>query len=780
MNLENIVKESFSQYSGAVLQSRALVDVRDCLKPSARQIFFSMKERKLTHKNPFKKTANAVGMAMADYYLHGDSSCEGIIMRAGQPFAYRYPLIEVEGSYGNLIESGNWAAPRYTSSRLSKIAEYLFKNLEKNSISDWRDSYDNTKQYPMVLPSLGFFNIVNGSLGIGVGASSSIPQFNLREVNQSLIKLLWNPEIPDDELICLPDFATGGILLNEEEVRQSLIHGKGKAIKLRSVIEYDEKDRCLIVKEIPYSVYTNTICKQLENLIESQPTLGINHFNDLTGEHPYIKIYLNKNVNPSKVLKTLYQETSLQYHYSINFTMLEDGKFPKVFTWKEILNSHLNHEKKVYRKSFEYDLSKIQERIHILQGLLIALASINEVIEIIKKSGSSIEAAIQLQSNFELDEVQAKAILDLKLARLAKLEVNKLQSELLSLEKEQEKLNSILTDTNLFYKEIEKGLNNVINEFGDNRRTKVMNLLSEENNEEEVKEKIMYNVMITDKNRLLIQPSTSLTSFTTNNFNLLKNELPIFKDTVDILDKIFAVTNLGHGSYFSINNLKDRNVIDLNEYFNLQSTEKVFYAAAHLSDKPILFVTKNGFAKRLKFSELDNIHKKNIIVIDTIKNDEVILVSPIDDNNQVIVTTKDGKTFRIDAVNIPVYLRMARGIILKHPKAPNFIGAGVIKNPSDLLVSCTDEGNMKATSIEEFPVGDRQTRGILCHDLRSGENLAGTTVIDSTVDKIIVKCSRSIQNVYTKEIPISGRVTKGNKMVNLKESEIVRGIRNEK
>ena len=467
VNLENIVKESFSQYSGAVLQSRALVDVRDCLKPSARQIFFSMKERKLTHKNPFKKTANAVGMAMADYYLHGDSSCEGIIMRAGQPFAYRYPLIEVEGSYGNLIESGNWAAPRYTSSRLSKIAEYLFKNLEKNSISDWRDSYDNTKQYPMVLSSLGFFNIVNGSLGIGVGASSSIPQFNLREVNQSLIKLLWNPEIPDDELICLPDFATGGILLNEEEVRQSLIYGKGKAIKLRSVIEYDEKDRCLIVKEIPYSVYTNTICKQLENLIESQPTLGINHFNDLTGEHPYIKIYLNKNVNPSKVLKTLYQETSLQYHYSINFTMLEDGKFPKVFTWKEILNSHLNHEKKVYRKSFEYDLSKIQERIHILQGLLIALASINEVIEIIKKSGSSIEAAIQLQSNFELDEVQAKAILDLKLARLAKLEVNKLQSELLSLEKEQEKLNNILADTSLFYKEIEKGLNNVINEFGD-------------------------------------------------------------------------------------------------------------------------------------------------------------------------------------------------------------------------------------------------------------------------------------------------------------------------
>ena len=218
-NLKPIIEDSMIQYAGAVLQSRALVDVRDGLKPSARQIFYSMLTRKLVHSKPYKKTANAVGMAMADFYIHGDSSAEGVIMRAGQPFAMRYPLVEVKGNAGSLIESGNWAASRYTESRLSSFSDILFADIDKDTIDEWRDSYDNTKQYPAVLPTKGYYNICNGTQGIGVGLASSIPQYNLKEMNAALEHLLLNPDCSFDDIYIAPDFATGAIILNEDEVK---------------------------------------------------------------------------------------------------------------------------------------------------------------------------------------------------------------------------------------------------------------------------------------------------------------------------------------------------------------------------------------------------------------------------------------------------------------------------------------------------------------------------------------------------------------------------------
>lgn len=428
MELTPIIKESFSQYAGAVLQSRALVDVRDCLKPSARQIFYCLYTDKFIHSKPFKKTLKGIGSAMR-MYIHGDSSCEGVIMRAGQPFAMRYPLVEVEGSYGNLMESGNWAAPRYTASRLSDISNYLFEDIVKDTINEWRDNYDDTEQYPAVLPSKGFYNIVNGTMGIGIGMSSSIPQFNLRELNEALIKLLWNPDCSFEDIYCAPDFATGGILLNEEEVKESLKNGNGKSCKLRSVISYDNKERCLIVTEIPYSVYTNTICGELEKILESEENPGIDRFNDLTGSTPLIKIYLSRRANPDKVLKYLYKNTSLQYYYGINMTMLENGRYPKVFTWKEALQSYLNHEMSVYRQGFIFDLNKIKNRIHIIEGLLKAISILDEVIALIKGAADTRSASLGLQKIFGFSEEQAKAILDIKLARLAKLEINKLEKE---------------------------------------------------------------------------------------------------------------------------------------------------------------------------------------------------------------------------------------------------------------------------------------------------------------------------------------------------------------
>ena len=321
-------------------------------------------------------------------------------MRAGQPFAMRYPLVEVEGNYGNLIESGNWAAPRYTESRLSSFSNLLFSDIEKEVIQEWRNNYDDTKQYPSVLASKGFYNIVNGTVGIGVGAAASIPSFNLSEVNNAMVKLLQNPDIDFDEIYCRPDFPTGGIILNEDEVKESLKNGRGKSCKIRSVVEFDPEESCLIVREIPYGVYTNTICGELEHILNNDDKHGIERFNDLTGKQPCIKIYLTKKANPAQVLRFLYKNTSLQSYFGINMTMLENGRFPRVFGWKEALQSHISHEKEVYRKGFEFDLKKINSRIHIIEGILIALANINEVVETIKNQLLLLKQAKNYKSTF--------------------------------------------------------------------------------------------------------------------------------------------------------------------------------------------------------------------------------------------------------------------------------------------------------------------------------------------------------------------------------------------
>ena len=474
-NLTPVIKESFSQYSGAVLQSRALVDARDCMKPSARQIFYCMETDKFTADKTFKKTLKAIGSAMR-VYIHGDSSCEGVIMRAGQPFAMRYPLIEVEGSYGTLVESGNWAAPRYTASRLSALAEHLFKDMDKNTIEDWRDNYDDTETYPAVLPSKGYYNICNGSFGIGIGMGSSIPQFNIIDVNAALEKLLDNPNIDVNEIICMPDFATGSLLLNPSEVRESLKNGSGKACQLRAVINYDAKDHCLVVTQIPYGVYTNTICGELEEILTNEEIAnpGIERFNDLTGQEPLIKIYLTKHASPNKVLSYLYKNTSLQYWYSINITMLDGGKYPKVYGWKEALQAHIDHEKIVYRRAFEYDLNKAKARLHIVEGLLIAIANIDEVVHTIKTSASTVVASTKLKERFILDDLQVKAILDMKLSRLANLEVKKFENEKEALLKEIVRIETILNDEYHFNQQLKMAWKEVATKFGDKRRTQII------------------------------------------------------------------------------------------------------------------------------------------------------------------------------------------------------------------------------------------------------------------------------------------------------------------
>lgn len=767
--LKPIIEDSMKNYAGAVLQSRALIDVRDGLKPSARQIFYSMLIHKLTANNPHKKTMNAVGMAMADFYIHGDSSCEGIIMRAGQPFAMRYPLVDVKGNAGSLIESGNWAAPRYTESRLSKLAGQMFDDIDKETITEWRDSYDNTKQYPAILPTKGFYNIVNGAQGIGVGMACSIPQYNLRELNNALCYLIDHPDCDFEDIYCAPDFTTGAVLYNENEVKQSMKNGTGFACKLRSVVDFDSKERCFIVTEIPYGVYTNTICGELEKIIESDDNPGIDRFNDLTNKVPLIKIYLNKKSNPDKVLKYLYKETSLQSYFGINFTMLDNGRFPRVFTWKEMLQAHIDHEKIVYRRGFEHDLRKIEDRIHIIDGLLICLARIEEVIQVIKSSASTAAAASELCKQFLLDTAQAKAVLDMKLSRLAHLEVKKLEDERTKLFSEAESIKRILNNEELFNNEIKNGWKEVAKKFGDERRTKVTSLT--EGEAEEPIEQKQISVTICNTGAVFAQETSTLYTQKRNGvgskFKLDKGEYVISNAVGTSSDDILLFTQLGNCYHVKLSGLE----LEVKGYLstNLLPYERIVAAAVLSKEerkKHIIFITRRGILKKSEINEYNL--KRNVgataIKLDT--GDEIVSGLFVDEE-RIGIVSQSGNFIWIETKDIRAIGRVSRGITgIKLNEGDVVCGACVMPGNTTEIASISTDGYIKRTALSEFKVTSRATKGV---KIQNTTSLCGILPITSQSDILVTSTAAQLR-LRLVEIPLLSRGTQGVKALKLAEN----------
>lgn len=761
---KDIITQSFTQYSAAVAQSRALIDVRDCLKPSARQIFYSLYTDKFLFNKPYKKTLKAVG-SLARYYIHGDASAVGVLMRAGQSFSMRYPLMDINGNAGTLLESGNWAHQRYTESRLSELACNIFNSIDKNVINDWRDNYDNTEQYPGVLPSKGFYNIVNGTLGIAVGLASSIPQFNLTEVNKALIYLLEHPDCSFEEIYCAPDFATGALLLNEKEVKESLKNGNGSACKLRSVIEYDIKDHCLIVKEIPYGVYTNTICGQLEAIINSENNPGINRFNDLTGTNVNIKIYLLPKVNPDRVIKYLYKNTSLQYYYGINMTMLDDGKFPKVFTWKEALQAHINHEKIIYRKGFEYDLNKINYRIHIINGLLICLAKIEEVIQTIKTSNSTSDAKQRLQKEYLLDEEQAKAVLNMKLSRLANLEVQKLKDEKNSLEIEKNKIENILNNENLFNQELINGWKEVIKKFGDERRTKIINIVDDTEEEQEIiAEKC---IVVLTENNTIKRVSTNSYRPQGRNGKGIKNQEDITSMIIrtNTQDYLMIFTNQGNMYRLLVDDIPEGTnaskgfPVDALVEMNSNEKAQVIYSIYRdTTAQYICFVTKQGIVKKTSLDEyLKTSKKKGLIAIKLREGDEIASAFLVKDEN-IFIFTKKNQGIRFKSTDVGATSRITTGIKgIELNKEDEVLTAIPIRNENDYLAIFSENGMGKRFPVKDITIQGRGGKG----QKYGKDPIAAITLLDDN-DTVLVVGNKTSICVKASDIPISNKNTIGN------------------
>lgn len=765
-DIKKIVEESFTRYAGNVILNRAICDVRDMLKPSARMLMYSqLNITKNIPSKPFIKSARVVGDALGHYYEHGDSSCYGTYMRMAKPFAMRYPLEDCQGNSGTINSTNDEASMRYTELRMSPLGYGMFEDIDKETIFEWSENFDETEKYPKIAPSKGYYNICNGTIGLGIAISSSIPQFNLKEINNSLIKLLWNPDIPFEEICVLPDFATGAIILNEKEVCESLKNGSGASIRLRSVIEYNKDKRALVVKELPYGVYTETISEQIQKLLEKNPNCGIDNVNDASHKVPDYEIYLTKNANPDKVLKLLYKETSLENCFSINMTVLVDGKKPAVLGLKEMLQAHLNHEKIVYRRGFEFDLKKINSRLHILEALIKAISMIDEVVKTIKQSADTKTASIALQHLLSIDEAQAKAILDLKLSRLTHLDISKLEKEKGELETKKAQITSILSDETLLKKEIEKGLKEVAEKFGDARRTKVLNLA--QNEDETIEEKLL-QISLSNQNNIYVNEASTLYTQKRggvgNKLKMSKGEYIINSISLKNTEEVLFFSR--EGKVFSVPaNQLEIGESSLESYFELGADTIIALSKIQKGSKTLSFFTARGLIKKSSIEEYKTKKKTGLKAIELRDGDKIISV--LEDCNEVGLYTKKGFFIHISIDDVRAIGRVAQGVIAMKVGADDEVIAAKSLDGAHELIFINENGLMKRTKIEEFPLQGRAGKGKKAH-----ESSADFYARKDEREITIISSSSSIK-INLDEIPLSSRDAMGVKSIKLENGKKV-------
>lgn len=777
MDLLKVIEDSFSIYAGMTIQDRAIVDARDGLKPSQRQCMYAQYIDKITYKKPFKKSSKSVAAALDHFYVHGDSSCYALLTRLAKNFTMRYPYEDFDGSYGTITSGNSEAASRYTEMRLGELGCKLFENIEKDCINLWYDNYDNTEQFPSVVPSLGYYGICNGAMGIATGLSTSIPQYNIKEVNEAMIKLLWNPDIDFEEIYCAPDFCTGATILNADQIKESHKNGFGKAAIIRSTITYNEKENCLYVTEIPYGVYTGTICGQIKEKIESGELIGIKNLLDLSTKNANIKIVLEKNTNVKQIVQKLYKLTSLQNSYTINLVMLDKGRFPKTFTWKEALNAHLDHEKEVYTKIHQYELKKIAARLNVIDGILIAIANIDEVVSLIRSSKDKKEAKSKLIARFNFNNEQAEAILKITLSKLANLEIQSFEKEKNNLLIEKEHHLNILNNQTELYKEIESGLREIANKYSDERRTKLINLdyKGEEENAEPIEKKELLIYFTNLGNVYTYESSTLMRTKRGGKGSKVKmsaNEVVTKVIRDDNFGSLLVFSNLGKMYSLNTDELPLNSKINLSQLFEFSPNEKPTAMITLKKDdcSYLVFVTKNGMIKKTKIEEYKLRRGKSLKAINLKDNDEVLTVIPMNTENLGLLSSS-GNFIRINTSEINPIGRATAGIKgIKLNDNETVIDAKPIKDTDKFLITVTSCGLTKKTSLDEFNLSGRATRGKRISDTKDGDTTVKFLTIGSDCDIIYIEKKRSIK-ISSSELRTLSRSAIGVKAITLAENE---------
>ena len=794
LDMLSVIEDSFGTYAGMTIQDRAVIDARDGLKPSHRMCMYSLLLRKYTYKKPFVKSQECVGGAMADFYVHGDAACYDLLTRLARPYNMRYPLMGFKGQFGH-IKTGKPSAARYTDMRLGELGCQLYDGIDEDCVDIWFDNYSGTKQFPSVVPSLGFYNIVNGTSGIATAMASSIPQFNLREVNEAMIKLLWNPDIDFDEIYCAPDFCIGGTILNADAVKEILRYGGGENVKgmkwngkklgssvrMRATAEFNADENAIYFTEVPYGVYTHTIVEQIVKGINDGEIIGIakDGIKDLSKNTANLKIVLEKGVNPSKMIKTLFKKTDLDSCYSINMIMLDHGTFPKLFSWKEALQAHLDHEIEIRTKIHQYYIKKITHRIHIIDGLLIAIANIDDVVQMIRFSDDKDQARIKLMNTYPLDEEQADAILKLTLSKLTHLESSSYEDEKAKLLIEKKSHEDILADNKLLYTEIEKELRDVAKKYGDERKTRLTNFdFSGEEEDAEPIEKKELLIHFTNLGNIYTQESSTLMSVRRGGkgSKVKVGDKEAITQTLsdNNLGTLLAFSNKGNMYSIATSDLPVGGKINVNQLFEFTNGEKIntITTIAHKSEvENFVFITKNGMIKKTNATEYEKKRGKSLKAINLEDGDEVVSVHFMN-NEKVGILTSFGNYVIIDTGTVSAIGRVTKGVkAIKLSDGDRVIDSEIITGK--YLITISSDGLIKKADIADFPVCNRGIKGKRISGVRDNDEIVKFLTLKEDCD-IIVISNKGTLKFNTAELRVLSREATGVKAMKLPDgSKIV-------
>ena len=776
-DIEKEMREAYIDYAMSVIVSRALPDVRDGLKPVHRRILYAMHEDGITSDKPYRKCANTVGSVLGRYHPHGDSSVYDAMVRLAQDFSMRYMLIDGHGNFGS-VDGDGAAAMRYTEARMSKISEYMLTDIEKNTV-DFMPNYDDRLQEPTVLPARIPALLVNGSSGIAVGMATNIPPHNLTEVINGIIKIIDEDEVTDEDLMGVikgPDFPTEGIILGIEGIKQAYKTGRGK-ITLRAETEIEEmsgnKQR-IIVSSLPYQVNKANLIKTISDLSKEKKVEGISECRDESDRKDRVRVVieLKRDANPQVVLNQLFKHTQMQTTFGIIMLALVNG-VPKVLTLRQCLDCYIDHRKNVILRRTQFELDKALARAHILEGLKIALDNIDEVIEIIRNSYD--DAKERLMERFGLSDIQAQAILDMRLKTLSGLQREKIEEEYNQLMALIAHLRDILNSEKLVFEIIKEELLEIKEKFGDERKTKIVAAEGEIDLDDLIKEEQTVVAlthfgyikrMPIDTYRSQKRGGKGITGIATREDDFVKQ---IF--TASTHDTILFFTN--KGKLYRLRGYeipeagrtaKGTAIVNL---LSLDAGEKVsaVIPIQNFADgKYLLMATKNGLIKKTALKEYDSTIKTGLQGITLKEDDELITVRLTDGEDNVLLVTRNGMCITFDEKDVRPIGRVSQGVIgIRLDEEDEVIGMeSVIAGDKATLLAITENGFGKRTELDEYRVQIRGGKGVITYKItpKTGK-LVGVRIATEEDDVMLITDKGTIIRIKVKDISVLGRSTQG-------------------